>query len=211
MKYLKDKRIIYPAIIIVLLIGLFSINSLYQSKEELSNKIAFVDEVENTTNENEFYVDIKGNVKKPGVYKVTDQMIVQDLVNLAGGLNKNAYTNNINLASKLKEGMVIYIFSKSEMTTKEMKNDNECKTEIIQYDNCIKEESSTTTNESSSLVNINSASKDTLMTLNGIGESKAIAIIEYRNINKFNKIEDIMNVSGIGESAFAQIKEYITV
>ena len=211
MKYLKDKRIIYPAIIIVLLIGLFSINSLYQSKEELSNKIAFVDEVENTTNENEFYVDIKGNVKKPGVYKVTDQMIVQDLVNLAGGLNKNAYTNNINLASKLKEGMVIYIFSKSEMTTKEMKNDNECKTEIIQYDNCIKEESSTTTNESSSLVNINSASKDTLMTLNGIGESKAIAIIEYRNINKFNKIEDIMNVSGIGESAFAKIKEYITV
>ena len=211
MKYLKDKRIIYPAIIIVLLIGLFSINGLYQPKEDISNKIAFVDEVENTTNENEFYVDIKGNVKKPGVYKVTDQMIVQDLINLSGGLTKNAYTKNINLASKLKEGMVIYIFSKSELTTKEMKNDNECKTEIIQYDNCIKEESSTTTNESSSLVNINSASKDTLMTLNGIGESKAIAIIEYRNINKFNKIEDIMNVSGIGESAFAKIKEYITV
>ena len=97
------------------------------------------------------------------------------------------------------------------MTTKEIKSDNECKTEVIQYDNCIKEESSTTTSESSSLVNINTASKEQLMNLNGIGESKAIAIIEYRNINKFNKIEDIMNVSGIGESAFAKIKEYITV
>jgi competence protein ComEA len=49
------------------------------------------------------------------------------------------------------------------------------------------------------------------MTVSGIGESKAIAIIDYRKNNKFNTIEDIMNVSGIGESLFAKIKEYITV
>ena len=57
----------------------------------------------------------------------------------------------------------------------------------------------------------NNATKEELMTLTGVGESKAIAIIEYRSKNKFNTIEDIMNVSGIGESAFAKIKEYITV
>ena len=60
-------------------------------------------------------------------------------------------------------------------------------------------------------VNINTASKEELMSINGIGESKALAIIEYRNSTKFTKIEDIMNVSGIGESLYNSIKENITV
>ena len=66
-------------------------------------------------------------------------------------------------------------------------------------------------NNVSNLVNINSATKEELMTLDGVGEAKALAIIEYRTSNKFIKIEDIMNVSGIGESLYNAIKEHITV
>ena len=65
--------------------------------------------------------------------------------------------------------------------------------------------------EEKNLININSATKEELMTLSGIGESKARAIIDYRTQNKFIKIEDIKNVSGIGDSAFEKIKDYIAV
>ena len=61
-------------------------------------------------------------------------------------------------------------------------------------------------------VNINKASKEELLSLNGIGESKALAIIEYRTINgRFNSVEEIKNVTGIGEALFEKIKDYITV
>ena len=206
----NNKRyFVYGGIVVVLIIGLFSINLLYKDDNTINNDIAFVDEVVTTTNNtNTFYVDIKGAVKKPGVYQVNDSMIVNDLIKLAGGLNKNAYTKNINLATKLKEGMVIYIYNKNELTNSTsniIKSDITCTTQIIEY------KDNQTTSVSDGLININTASKEDLMTLTGIGESKAIAIIEYRNKTPFKTIEDLMNVSGIGESAFAKIKSSITV
>ena len=93
---LDKKYYILIGIIVALIIGIFSITSMYQEKDTPS--ISLVDE--ETTNVlesiNTFYVDIKGSVNKPGVYKVDDQMIVNDLIKLAGGLTKNAYTKNIN-------------------------------------------------------------------------------------------------------------------
>ena len=206
MKFNK-KYFIYMGVVAVLLVGVFSINFLSNDTQEINSNISLVDDsVETTTKDiNSFYVDIKGAVKKPGVYIVSEDMIVNDLIKLAGGLNKNAYTKNINLTSKLKEGMVVYVYSKNEMTTTKILND-------VKYEIPTNNESTpTTTIVTSGLININTASKEELMTLTGVGESKAIAIIEYRSKNKFNTIEDIMNVSGIGESAFAKIKEYITV
>ena len=196
---------IYVGIISVLIIGIFGINFLSNNKEEINSNIAFVDDSVVTTNkdENTFYVDIKGAVKKPGVYKVSENMIVDDLIKLAGGLSKNAYTKNINLASKLKEGMVVYVYSKNELTTTMIIND-------VKYD-IPSDNTEPTSTINNGKVNINTASKEELMSITGVGESKAIAIIEYRNKNKFNNIEDIMNVTGIGESLFAKIKEYITV
>lgn len=206
MKFNK-KYFIYIGVVAVLLIGVFSINFLSNDTQEINSNISLVDDsIETTTKDvNSFYVDIKGAVKKPGVYIVSEDMIVNDLIKLAGGLNNNAYTKNINLASKLKEGMVVYVYSKNEMTTTKILND-------VKYEIPTNNESTTTTTiVTSGLININTASKEELMTLTGVGESKALAIIEYRSKNKFNTIEDIMNVSGIGESAFAKIKEYITV
>jgi len=65
-------------------------------------------------NNKSFYVEIKGAVKNPGVYEVTSNNIINDVVTLAGGLNKNAYTNNINMSRKVSDELVIYIFTKSE-------------------------------------------------------------------------------------------------
>jgi competence protein ComEA len=200
----NKKYFIYLGVVAVLVIGIFSINFLSNDKQEINSNISFVDDSVETTTEdiNSFYVDIKGAVKKPGVYKVSENMIVNDLIKLAGGLNKNAYTKNINLASKLKEGMVVYVYSKNEMTTTKILND-------VKYE--VPSSNEETTTVTNGKVNINTASKEELMTLSGVGESKAIAIIDYRSKNRFNTIEDIMNVSGIGESAFVKIKEYITV
>jgi competence protein ComEA len=210
MKFNK-KYIVYIGVIAVLLVGVFSVNYLYQPNETINSDIALVDdvttEITNNEEDNYFYIDIKGCVKNPGVYKVNDHMIVNDAIKLSGGLTKNASTKNINLASKLKEGMVIYIYSKYELTntttaTTSITND-------VYYSN--NSDVQNTTSSISGKVNINTATKEQLMSISGVGESKAIAIIEYRNSNRFNTIEDIMNVSGIGESLFAKIKEYITV
>ncbi len=203
---LDKKYYILIGIIVALIIGVFSITNMYQEKDTPS--ISLVEEETTIVEEsiNTFYVDIKGSVNKPGVYKVDDQMIVNDLIKLAGGLTKNAYTKNINLATKLKEGMVVYVYSKNELT-------NTTSTTTILNDAYYSYEPTTTSSEVkvSGKVNINTATKEELMTVSGIGESKAIAIIDYRKNNKFNSIEDIKNVSGIGESLFAKIKEYITV
>lgn len=158
----------------------------------------------------EFYVDIKGAVKKPGVYLVNENSIIKDIIDLAGGLKSNATTSNLNLAEKVTESMVITVNTKSELTTKKTTTPNSnntsevCTTKIIS--------SCDTNNETSStLVNINTASKEELMSVPNIGSSKADSIIIYRNEKKFTKIEDIMNVSGIGEALYVKIKDHITV
>ena len=210
---ITKKHYIYFGIVLILAIGLLSINTLYNPKEELNNNISLVDTVEEVTtkSEGDFYVDIKGSIKKPGVYKVKENMIVNDLIKLAGGLSKNAYTKNINLAAKLTDGMVVYVYSKNEVTTTTNKVEIITNSPSVEYSNETIPSTSSNSSNQSSLVNINTATKEQLMTVSGIGESKAIAIIDYRKTNKFNKIEDIMNVSGIGESLFAKIKSYITV
>ena len=213
MRFIKSKKVIYPFIVVILLVGVYLVNNLYDNQNTINKEVAVVDSIEPTgkiVNKNQFYVDIKGAVKRPSVYKVEEGMIVNDLIEMAGGLTKNAYTKNLNLSLKLTEGMVVYVFNKNEVSPKENKNDATCTTQVINYDKCITNESGST-NNNSSLVNINTASKEELMTVTGIGESKAIAIIEYRKINRFNSIEDIKNVSGIGESLFAKIQSYITV
>ena len=185
-----------------------------------------------TTSEDSFYVDVKGAVKKPGVYEFTSNDKIIDAINKAGGLKANAVTSNINLSLKLQSEMVVYIFNKSELkgTTTSVFS-NTCKCQTIEVNNCInpttfnqktsnvittKNESISTSEPTTSTIqdskiNINTASLEELTTLSGIGESKAKAIIEYRSNNYFNSIEDIMNVSGLGNSIFEKIKDYITV
>lgn len=163
------------------------------------------------------YFDIKGSVKKPGVYEFTQGDKIIDAINKAGGLTKNATTNNLNLSKKLTNEMVIYVFSKNELTTtkayEQVSNVSECKCETIEINNCVdKNTTNESTNNETSKININTDSKEKLMTISGIGSSKADAIIEYRTKNgNFKTTEDIMNVSGISKTIYDKIKDTITV
>lgn len=207
-KYLKI--IILFIVILLLVVAYFIIH-----KIELSNKDdVVVDEiayVETTSTSSEvsvinFYVDVKGEVKNPNVYMVSEGMLVIDAINLAGGFTKNAYTDNINLSKKLFNEMVIIVSNKKDYTTTSTTTKKSINDALISSETSTNEK-----NNDNKLVNINTASKSELMSINGIGESKANSIIEYRSKNKFNSIEDIKNVSGIGEKFFEQIKNYITV
>ena len=200
----------YIIIAIIILVALVVSYVLSLDNKEVSAENVGITKTDVTNVTSKVYVDIKGSVKKPGVYQVSADSIVWDIVNLSGGFTKNAYTKNINLSQKVKDEMVIYVFSKNEMLkmNENVKTDTTCTTNIINYDNCITTEKNET---STVLVNINTASKEELMNVSGIGASKADSIIAYRIKTPFSKIEDIMNVSGIGESLFDKIKKYITV
>ena len=166
--------------------------------------------------QDKIFVDVKGAVKKPGVYEMNSSDRVVDAIKMAGGLKSNASTNNINLSKVVSNEMVIYVFTKSEITTKAV-SEVPCKCETITVNNCTDNDASTDNKEgdetsTSDKVNINKASKEELMKLKGLGESKADAIITYRTNNgEFKTIEDIKNVSGIGEALFDKIKDFITV
>lgn len=158
------------------------------------------------------FIDIKGEVNSPGVYEMQLGDRVIDAVQMAGGFTDEATTDNVNLSKKLKDESVIIIPSYlKDYENVTIKNDYEIdiNDDIVQSE---KNESDEKIESSSSLVNINTASVVELMSLDGIGESKAKAIIEYRDINgDFENILDIKNVSGIGESIYEKIKDYITV
>lgn len=165
-----------------------------------------------------YAVNIKGEVKKPGVYFLDKGKRVIDVVNKAGGFTKKADSFVNNLSKKITDEMVIIIYSKQEV--KDFKKTKEQEKQVI--DKCIqKDETSLKNNacieenpnkniDQNSKININTASLEELMTLPGIGESKAKSIIKYRDNTPFKTIDDLKNIQGIGDNLFAQIKENIT-
>lgn len=189
---------------------------------ERVNAIDIEEELKVTTTikvEKNIFVDVKGAVKKPGVYEVKENSIVNDCIKLAGGITSSGTLSNINLSKKVTDEMVIYVFKKSEITTS-AKNEIPCTTEVIEINNCPiitdnqtsnNDNKETTTDTIGKKININTATKEELTTLTGIGESKANSIIEYRKTNQFKSIEELKNVSGIGDALYESIKDSITV
>lgn len=237
-KYFTKKNIIIASLLFILLSASFFIKLPNNDEEilKIPNESVTIAKSDTTSSTLDyFYVDVKGSIKKPGVYKFTEGQMIIDAISAAGGLDKNASTNNINLSKKLTNEMVIYIYTKSELKEKSLSNCPiqvlpECKCETIEIKNCVEEmpviEQKPVTEESESdheetitptaseeqkLININLASSAELETLPGIGVSKSTAIIEYRKITKFNSIEEIKNVSGIGDALFSSIKDLITI
>ncbi len=227
---------IISILIILLIIANISISIYFNYyKEPIKEEIIELEEKEEPIVENTFYyVDIKGAVANPGVYLVNKGTIINDVINLAGGLTRYASTKYLNLSKSTSKEMVIYIYTINELQELDTKKEaiketcncpkeeiKECieqKISIIENKPSTKEDIPSTNEEPTNIevpstkININTATKEELMTLSGIGESKAIAIIEYRTNNGlFQSIEDIKNVSGIGDSAFEKIKDYITI
>jgi competence protein ComEA len=152
--------------------------------EQESTNEATIDPIES-----QLLVDIKGEVNNPGVYDMPGNARVKDVVEAAGGFTIEADQHMINLAQKVVDEMVIIVPKVGEMESK-----------------------STSENAQHTKVRINYATEEEIQQLPGIGPSKAKAIIQYREeFGYFKKIEDLLEVSGIGEKTLEALKEEIQI
>lgn len=205
----KDKILIGMAIVVLAGFGYYKSNSDNLNNNQIQTLVdtksteSINEKSENNTQKREdnsmTMCQIDGCVNKPGVYSFKKDDRIKDIVELAGGFTQDADTKSVNLAMKLKDEMKIYIPSKTE-TSKAQNNDRHSSDIVTIKDN-----------NSSSLVNINTADSNKLQTLPGIGPSKAKKIIEFREKNQFKKIEEIKNVDGIGDKTFESLKSLITI
>ena len=207
----KKDKIIYGLIIAVfILIANFAYSNNIGGIFDKSEKITLVDEgdlsdednnidsnTEESTNDSIKKVYISGEINKPGVYQIKDGDRLEDLINEAGGLTDKASDKTLNLAQRLDDQMKFYIPNIDEENSLENIDPNQS--------------ASQSPSKTTELININTASKEELMTLPNIGDKRADAIIEYRNANKFEKIEDIKNVTGIGDKFYEALKDLITI
>lgn len=144
--------------------------------------------MDKTEENREIFIHICGEVKEPGVYSFTGETRLVQVIEAAGGFTRKASKESVNQAQVVTDGMQIVIANKKK-----------ARQEIKQQDE-------------SSLININTASMDELMTLSGIGQAKAEQIISYREeYGSFKKKEDIMNISGIKEGVYSKIKDNIKI
>lgn len=225
MKLIKKYKYIIT-IILILLIILYVIITKKKLNDNANSDFSILSEdpsveqtqINNKEPESLCSIDIKGAIKKPGVYEANCNSIVNDIIKLAGGLTDSADTSVINLAKKITNEMVIIIYTKDEVKNSNIvKNvvkivEKECKCPNIQNDGCLNTDIKEDITNTNNIININSATMKELQKISGIGEAKAKAIITYREKNgKFKSITDIMNVDGIREKFFNQIKDYITV
>ncbi len=221
-EYLFERKVelsIILVLVISLIVLLFNFDTNQNNYEETNCQYSEEEKVEE--NNSLIKIDIKGEVKKPGVYELPLNSRVIDAINIAGGLTKKATTKYLNLSKKLVDENVIIISKTSDIKKVEertnieeinintdLSNDASIKKEDLITNEVNKEN----TANQEKLININTATKEELMTLSSIGEAKAEKIIEYRNLNgSFKTIEDIKNVSGIGDKLYDTIKAYITV
>ena len=217
--YRHRKEIFLITIVIILLSigGIYFYNTNFKEKKKKKTPQTILIEKRVASI---YKVDIKGAVNNPGIYSFNNQERIIDVINQAGGLTNDADTTVINLSKKIKDEMVIIIYTKSEVLDfkKTKEQENEVIKKCIQKDaDSIKNDACLDTNDSKTFeltgkININTATLDELKSLPGIGESKAQNIIKYRTEKgNFTDISKIKEVEGIGDSLYAQIEAYITI
>lgn len=175
----KYKKFI-PYIIGLILVGYMIISNVINTRETEQN----FDIPIPIENSGVIIVEIKGEIKRPGIYKIHETTRLFEVIVLAGGFTKEADFETLNLAQVVSDGMSIHIHAKQTVDTPQ---------EVHK-------------------ISINDASLQMLMQLKGIGEARAKSIIEFRLKNgPFHRIEDLMKVSGISEAIYHQIKDDIRI
>ena len=174
-------------------------NEIVDSNEEISSQ-------NNRESEETVVVHVIGEVNNPGVVTLPEGSRIIDAINMAGGKTEEADLSKINLAYIVEDGTQIYIPRINENLNQVNLISDGAGVGVVITDSNVEE------NEVDSKVNINTASKEKLETLPGVGETTAQKIIDYREANgKFKTIEDIKNVSGIGDAKYESLKDKITV
>lgn len=204
----KKQKIIFFIILLIMtcIIFYYIYTTLYLNnfsityEENIFTSSNFIENIDNSSNikeinNNTIVVYICGAVKENKVITLNENSRICDAIEAVGGLTDKADLTNINLAYILEDGEKIYIPNKGE----------EIETTSNSFNNI-------NNNSKTNKININKATQTELETIPGIGPSTALKIINYRKENgKFLKIEDIKNISGIGENKFENIKNYICV
>ncbi|HEL1769100.1 helix-hairpin-helix domain-containing protein [Streptococcus suis] len=168
--------------------------------EQTSSSSELVEETSAEASEepSQLVVDVKGAVAKPGLYTLEADARVNDAVEAAGGLTSQADPKSINLAQKLSDEAVVYVASKDE--------------NISVVASTTASSAMSQEEKSTSLVNLNTATEADLQTISGIGAKRAADIIAYREANGgFKSVDDLNNVSGIGDKTMESIRPYVTV
>lgn len=209
----KQKLIVIIIVLFVMVSGIFysvsyekteeavfvAEEAVYDEEEIVQGEEKTVTDIEEAEKSEEriLFVHICGQVELPGVYCLEEESRITDLIELAGGFTADAARDYINLAQKLSDGQKIYIPSLDEVTENDLLSENGSAEQL---------------NGALQKININSANKDTLMTLTGIGEAKAEAIIQYREKNGgFESIEELKQIEGIKDGVFNKIKDEIEI
>ena len=226
--YRHKKEIIFCilGLVLLLVVGTVLIYRNFNSNDSSKENIVLNTKKENLDEEEQeevyYQIDIKGEVNVPGIYTVKEGSRVIDVIRLAGDLTEDADTSVLNLSKKVADEMVIIVYSYDEVTSftetleKEKIEQEACLNQNgITNDACIGNSEDNTSSSSvviSGKVSLNTATLEELMTLPGIGVAKALAIIQYREeVGAFQSIEELKEVSGIGDAIFDQIKENITI
>lgn len=234
-KNLSQKQKIVIIIVITVIIagvGYFAYATETEKQNETNLEIAKTEEKEDDEKENKeekIIVHLSGAVEKEGIIELNENSRMADAIEKAGGLKENACIDEINLAYKLEDGMKIYIPTKEECKKQTTSNGTEINTGKTNSGGASSNGGTSITGATSNggtsitgtsgnnmkkqgKVNINTASQTELETLPGIGPSTALKILNYRKEKgKFKKIEDIKEVSGIGDSKYNKIKDLITI
>ncbi len=198
---MKIKKIEIIICIIVFIVGIIFIKNITNNEnnsevliENMSN--TYITELEKKE-VNMIKVHVAGAVQNPGIISIEEGSRLVDAIEKAGGFTEDADTSNLNFAYVIQDGEKIYIYNEDEAKEIEEKG--------IAID-----DSNVETKEQK--VNVNTATKEELETIPGIGPALAERIIEYRNKNgKFKSVEELKNVSGIGDKKFENIKEKVRV
>lgn len=212
-------KIIIIGLVIGILVSLFvpTSNAKSENKNEINQYVYSKGEsstpsLSKTTNSNValdqlIYVDVKGAVLHPGAYKMKANQRIGDVINKAGGLKEDADENQINLAKRIVDQMVIYVPGKGEKRV--IDNDLNQTENLNETSATIKNENN---NEQTNKVNLNSATIEQLKGLDGIGEKKAQKILDYRQQHGgFKKVDELKNVDGIGDKSYERLATQVCV
>ena len=216
---LKQKKIIAIILIILVVIAYYYLY-LKDTTEEISNQNLEVNNTQENNQTNEtIVVHVSGAVNIEGIVELDSGSRIANAIEKAGGIKENADMTDINLAYPLEDGMKIYIPTKEETEANKNNENTSDESYVTSSSGGVNSKEATnsipnssTTDTTSKKVNINTATQEELDTLPGIGPSIAAKIIDYREQNgKFNSIEEIKEVSGIGEAKYEKIKDSITI
>ncbi|MEI3606872.1 helix-hairpin-helix domain-containing protein [Pseudogracilibacillus sp. SE30717A] len=194
MSFLSKKNVLVFISVLFLFVGFLFVRKkeIKQVEKEIEFKdtFEFVEEIEEDEQNETMMIDIKGEVKYPGVYEITQGTRVIDIIKEAGDFTSEADQNNINLSQILQDEMVVIVPKKGdEVTVTDFQGGSD-----------------------GQKIRINQASKEEIETLNGIGPAKAQAIIDYREENGlFQKVEDLLEINGIGEKTLENFKDDIII